>query len=41
MVNDDVLKDGYLLLTDMGCKKMGLCSDITCTYPINGKFSEK
>lgn len=28
-----------LILADMGCKFMGLCADITCTYPINGWFS--
>lgn len=39
MVNDELLKNGYLVLCDMGCKKKGVCSDITCTYPINGKFT--
>ena len=25
----------------MGSKYKGYCSDITCTFPVNGKFSEK
>lgn len=39
MTNTEELQDGDLVLCDMGAKKNGMCSDITCTYPINGKFS--
>lgn len=41
MVNEDLLKNGQLLLTDMGCKQNGVCSDITCTYPVNGVFTQR
>jgi len=37
--NDQVLKDGDLLLLDMGIRLGGYCSDITSTVPVNGKFS--
>ena len=40
-VNTDTLKNGKLILCDMGAQKGGICSDITCTYPINGKFTFK
>ena len=30
-----------MILCDMGCKLKGMCTDITCTYPINGKFTER
>ena len=39
--NDKILKDGDLLLCDMGAKKYSICSDITTTFPVNGKFTEK
>lgn len=35
----DELKDGDLLLTDLGSRKNYYCADITRTVPINGKFS--
>lgn len=37
--NDGVLKDGDLLLIDAGCELDGYASDITRTFPVNGKFS--
>jgi len=37
--NNAKLKDGDLLLIDAGCELEGYASDITRTFPINGKFS--
>jgi len=37
--NDAALKDGDLLLVDAGCELDGYASDITRTFPVNGKFS--
>ena len=37
--NKSVLKDGDLLLIDAGCELESYASDITRTYPINGKFT--
>ncbi len=34
-------KDGSLLLLDLGSKADGWCSDITRTYPVNGKYSDR
>lgn len=34
------LKDGDLVLIDAGCEYGGYASDITRTYPANGRFSE-
>ena len=38
--NNKLLNDGELLLIDAGCEILGYASDITRTFPINGKFSE-
>lgn len=38
--NNMPLKDGDLLLVDAGCEYQGYASDITRTFPINGKFTE-
>lgn len=37
--NHDVLRDGDLLLIDAGCELDYYASDITRTFPINGRFS--
>jgi Xaa-Pro aminopeptidase len=37
--NDAVLADGDLLLIDAGCELDGYASDITRTWPVNGRFS--
>ncbi len=38
MQNDGKLKDGDLLLIDAGCELDGYASDVTRTFPVNGKF---
>ena len=38
--NDAVLRDGDLLLVDAGCELDGYASDITRTFPVNGRFSD-
>ena len=38
--NTDVMKDGELVLIDAGCEVDGYASDITRTFPANGKFTE-
>jgi Xaa-Pro aminopeptidase len=37
--NDAVLNDGDLLLIDAGCELDGYASDITRSFPVNGRFS--
>ena len=37
--NSDQLNDGDLLLIDAGCEVEGYASDITRTFPVNGKYS--
>lgn len=37
--NDQVLKDGDLVLIDAACEYQLYASDITRTFPVNGKFS--
>jgi len=38
--NDQPLKDGDLLLMDAGGEFNGYASDITRTWPVNGKFTQ-
>ena len=38
--NDCVIKNGDLILFDLGAKVDGYCADITRTFPANGKFTE-
>ena len=37
--NGDRLRDGDLVLIDAGCEYQGYASDITRTFPVNGRFS--
>jgi Xaa-Pro aminopeptidase len=39
IANNQVLQDGDLLLIDAGAEYDGYASDITRTFPVNGKFS--
>lgn len=39
--NRELCEDGTLLLMDLGAKWEGYCADITRTYPVNGRFSER
>ncbi len=39
--NDQVIKDGDLILIDAGCELNHYASDITRTFPANGKFSNE
>lgn len=39
--NDKEIIDGTLALCDLGAKKYNICSDITTTFPVNGKFTQK
>lgn len=39
ITNDQPLNDGDLLLIDAGCEYDGYASDITRTFPVNGRFT--
>lgn len=39
--NDDVMEDGELILMDLGAQLNEYSADISRTYPVNGKFSER
>jgi len=38
--NDKLLEDGDMALLDMGAEYHCYASDITCSFPVNGKFSD-
>ena len=38
--NDRVIRDGDMCLFDMGGEYCCYASDITCSFPANGKFTE-
>ncbi|NLN51048.1 MAG: M24 family metallopeptidase [Acholeplasmataceae bacterium] len=39
--NNRVVEDGELILFDLGVQNEFYCSDITRTFPVNGKFSQR
>lgn len=39
--NDATLRDGDMFLTDSGAQYHGYVSDITCSYPVNGRFTSE
>lgn len=39
--NSDPLKDGDLVLIDAGCELLNYASDISRTFPVNGKFTKE
>ena len=39
--NDKKIQSGDMLLLDMGAEYHGYSSDITCSFPANGKFTEE
>ena len=41
ILNNRDMEDGDIYLTDMGIRFCGYCSDISTTFPVNGKFTEE
>jgi Xaa-Pro dipeptidase len=39
--NDGSLRDGDMFLNDSGAEYHGYASDITCSYPVNGRFTSE
>ncbi len=39
--NDQILEDGTLFLCDLGATDAYYCADISRTFPVNGRFSER
>lgn len=39
--NDEIINDNELILFDLGVKYNNYCSDISRTYPANGKFTDR
>ena len=40
MANDRKVREGELVLCDLGGQMNGLCADITTTFPTSGKFTQ-
>lgn len=38
--NNDILRDGELVLVDAAGRYGGYCADISRTWPVNGKFTD-
>ena len=41
VLNNRDMESGDIYLTDMGIRFLGYCSDISATFPVNGKFTDK
>ncbi len=41
MANEDIAKNGDLILFDLGCSYNMYCSDISRTFPVSGKFTPR
>lgn len=39
--NNEIMQDGELFLQDLGATFRHYCADITRTYPVNGKFTDR
>ena len=39
--NNCVVEDGQMVLIDLGCAVGNYCADISRTFPVNGKFTER
>ncbi|MDO5440835.1 MAG: Xaa-Pro aminopeptidase [Erysipelotrichaceae bacterium] len=39
--NNQIMQDGELFLQDLGATFKHYCADVTRTYPVNGKFTER
>jgi len=39
--NNRMIRDGDMVLFDFGAEYYCFCSDITCSWPVNGKFTDK
>ena len=39
--NDGTLQDGHMFLNDSGGEYHGYAADITCSYPVNGRFTHE
>ena len=37
--NNQTIKDGDMVLFDFGAEYCCYCSDVTCSWPVNGKFT--